>query len=309
MTSIQGGQPGRVVLLYFSKGIEIMIINRDGAKFQYNGIIYKVGDKIVANGESEYEGLFGTITEIRDGDHRETCNNSPDIYCEFMPPFDPKEIRALESRFSCLYRQEKKLEDITLDTVILSPEMITVMNPAHETRQFVVYEIREEWISPDDAGVSIEYALDERQARRFLTQMVNDEKEKGLTPEWKDDARYKTEITSFYYEEWLDGEYCSNHYKAFICRHEMCLSHELFAAIGKAYVDMQLRKYFAEQIEDWEELEDLTEEQTAQMVASPSVPLKIRKQLEQNGYLTEAFWESVSEASFALVKKFKEGQL
>ena len=157
MTSIQGGQPGRVVLLYFSKGIEIMIINRDGAKFQYNGIIYKVGDKIVANGESEYEGLFGTITEIRDGDHRETCNNSPDIYCEFMPPFDPKEIRALESRFSCLYRQEKKLEDITLDTVILSPEMITVMNPAHETRQFVVYEIREEWISPDDAGVSIEY--------------------------------------------------------------------------------------------------------------------------------------------------------
>lgn len=87
------------------------------------------------------------------------------------------------------------------------------------------------------------------------------------------------------------------------------MSHELFEAIGRTYVDMQLRKHFAEQIEDWEELEGMTEAQIAQMVASPKVPQRIRKQLEQNSSLIESYWESVSEASFALVKKFKEGQL
>ena len=286
-----------------------MIINRIGAKYLYNGITYTIGDQIIANSESEYEGLFGTITEIRDGDDRETDNDTPDIHCEFMPPFDPNEIKALENRFSCLYRQEKKLEDIILDFVIMAPEMIAIMMPAHETRKFAVYEIREEWISDDDAGVSIEYALDETLARRHLTQMVNEEKRAGLVPEWIDKPGFRVGITPFYYEAWLDGEYCSNHYKAFVTRHELCMSHELFEAIGKTYVDMLLCKHFADQIEDWEELEGMREDQIAQMVASPKVPQRIRKQLEQNCSLIESYWEAVSEASFALVKKFKEGAL
>lgn len=283
-----------------------MIINRIGAKYHYNGITYTVGDQILANSGSEYEGLFGTITEIRSGDDRETDNDTPDIYCEFMPPFDPDEIKALESRFSCLYRQEKKLENITLDFVIMAPEMITIMNPAHETRQFGVYEVREEWISEDDAGVTIEYAFDETQARRILTQMVNEEKQNGITKEWRNDPRLKTGSTPFFFESWLDGEYCSNHYRASVCRHEMLMSIELFELIGKAYVDMQLRKHFAEQIEDWEELEGMTENQIATMIASPKVPQRIRKQLEKNSHLMESYWESISEASFALLKKFVE---
>ena len=64
-----------------------MIINRIGAKYLYNGVTYTVGDQIIANSESEYEGLFGTIKEIRDGDDRETDNDTPDIHCEFLPPF------------------------------------------------------------------------------------------------------------------------------------------------------------------------------------------------------------------------------
>ena len=286
-----------------------MILDRIGAKFHYNGVTYTVGDLIIANAESEYEGLFGTITEIRDGDDRETENDTPDIHCEFMPPFDAGEIKALENRFSCLYRQEKKLEDIILDYVIMAPEMITIMTPAHETRKFSVYEIREEWISDDDAGVSVEYAFDETMAKRHLTQMVNEEKTGGLVPEWIDKPEFRVDSTPLYYEAWLDGEYCGNHYKAYVTHHELSMSHELFEAIGKTYVDMLLRRHFAEQIEDWEELEDMTEDQITQMIASPKVPQRIRKQLEQNSSLIEFYWESISEAAFALVKKFKEGAL
>ena len=84
------------------------------------------------------------------------------------------------------------------------------------------------------------------------------------------------------------------------------MSIELFESIGQAYVDMQLRKHFAEQIEDWEELEGMTENQIATMIASPKVPQRIRKQLEKNSHLMESYWESISEASFALLKKFVE---
>ena len=63
-----------------------MTINRIGAKFHYAGITYTIGDTVIANAESEYEGLFGTITEIRDGNDQETDNDTPDIYCTFIPP-------------------------------------------------------------------------------------------------------------------------------------------------------------------------------------------------------------------------------
>lgn len=286
-----------------------MIINRIGAKLHYKGITYTIGDSVIATSESEYEGLFGTITEIRDGDDRETDNDTPDIYCTFLPPFDPDEIKSSENRFSCLYRQEKKLEDIALDVVIMAPEMVKVMTPVPDTRKFTVYEIREEWIYDHIPGVSIEYALDEAQARRCLTEMIYKEKQNGIVPEWINNPNFSTEITPLFYEAWLEGEFCSNHYRASIVHHELCMSQELFKAIGKAYLDTILRGHFAEQIEDWEELEDMTEEQIAQMIAAPKVPIRIRKQLEQNRNLIESYWESVSEASFALVKKFKEGQL
>ena len=38
-----------------------MILNRNGATFTYDGITYTIGDRVVATGESAYEGLFGTI--------------------------------------------------------------------------------------------------------------------------------------------------------------------------------------------------------------------------------------------------------
>ena len=81
---------------------------------------------------------------------------------------------------------------------------------------------------------------------------------------------------------------------------------DIFAFIGKAFVDSVLRKQFAQQIEDWEEIEGFTPVQLAELIASPDVPVRIRKQLSQNGILEETYWESVSEASFALVKKYLE---
>lgn len=42
-----------------------MIINRIGAEFEYEGATYVIGAPIVGTTESEYEGLYGSITEIK----------------------------------------------------------------------------------------------------------------------------------------------------------------------------------------------------------------------------------------------------
>ena len=91
-----------------------MIINRPGAEFIYDGASYKIGDRIIGTAESEYEGLYGSIFEIRDGEDKETENETPDIYCSFEEPILPHQIKKLETLFSELYREPKKLEDITV---------------------------------------------------------------------------------------------------------------------------------------------------------------------------------------------------
>ena len=51
-----------------------MIINRQGAKFEYEGVTHTIGGAIVGTAESEYEGLYGRINAIHDGDDKETEN-------------------------------------------------------------------------------------------------------------------------------------------------------------------------------------------------------------------------------------------
>ena len=49
-----------------------------------------------------------------------------------------------------------------------------------------------------------------------------------------------------------------------------------------------------------------TEQQIADTIAAPNVPRHIRRQLEQDGFLMDSFWKSVSKASFDLVRQYKE---
>lgn len=286
-----------------------MIIDRIGAQFQYDGITYTIGGKVCANDASEYEGLYGVITEIRDGDDRETENDTPDIYCQFMLLVLPDDIKALEARFSELYRTEKHLNELGLDMVIMAPEMLRVLEPVEDTPKLTVYIVREDWAFNGDYGEDFHLATDPDMAKYLFTSLIAEEQENGYVKEWSDRRDMDMECKVNSYECWLHDSYCENHYKVYIEQKALPISSELFSSIGSLYVESQFRKHFAEQIEDWEELEDMTQDQIAKMVASPKVPQRIRKQLEQNGILIESYWESVSEAAFALVKKFKEGAL
>ena len=101
-----------------------MVLELTGESFKYNGITYTIGDRIVANDESDYSGLSGTIMGIRDGEDKDTENETPDIYCTFEDPTDPTLIEELEQVFSDAYGEKKTIDDIILDEVIIEAKTL-----------------------------------------------------------------------------------------------------------------------------------------------------------------------------------------
>lgn len=281
-----------------------MIFNRNGATFTYDGITYTIGDRVIATDESAYEGLFGTILEIRTGKDKSTDNDTPDFHCEFIPPALPAEVVALEARFSALYQQKKVLDEIALDEVIMAPEMIRVIN-ANCVHSITVYTVHEKWVLKGDYGENRYPALGPDHAKLKMTELIHNDRAEGCISEWREHGAVVEEVTGEnYYECWVQDEYCENHYKVSFEPQTIPISDDAFTEIGKAFVDRILRRDFAEQIEDWEEISGLSDAQIADMVAQPCVPELIRKQLKGNGYLEESYWESVSEAAFKLVEQY-----
>ena len=110
-----------------------MIYNKIGQVFCDKSRKFIIGEEIIGTDQSEYKNLIGYIVEIRTDSDRETENETPDIYCSFEPPTSAYDIEELEAVFSDLYDEPKKMDDIILDMVIMSPEMIV---PTREQNLF-----------------------------------------------------------------------------------------------------------------------------------------------------------------------------
>ncbi len=202
-----------------------MIINELGAEFEYNGVTYVIGEPIIGTKESEYEGLFGTITEIRDGSDKDTDNETPDLYCEFEDPILPSDVTELEKTFSDLYGEPKKLEDIILDSVIMAPNMI--MPLAELKRENIgtkVYVLREEWAKDDDYGQKITVFSDKFTAKIEMLKQLKEEMDDGLVAEFKDMDGFNEETYDCYYECFVEPQAEANHYSISVTEQEIIMS-------------------------------------------------------------------------------------
>lgn len=190
-----------------------MIINKDGMRYTYNGTTYTIGAAVVATEESEYQGLCGIITEIRDGVDRETENDTPDIYCWFEPPLFPKEIQELEQRFSDLYQTPKKLDEITLDMVIMAPEMVRVISPdSKECKVCELYLLTTHCTTNLDSSSFTELYTDYDAGRFALLQSVREEQQDGCVKDWADRDVLEEEYGIDRYEAWYRNEYFEKHF-------------------------------------------------------------------------------------------------
>lgn len=192
-----------------------MIFNKSNQTFEFEGKKYTIGDKVVATETSGiYEGLIGYITEIRDGDDRETENEASDIYCTFFEPIIPFDVEQIEMRFSKAYGEPKKIADIALDIVIMAPEMVEVIpEPGTAAQnQGTVYVVSDDWADDDGYDSNVEIFNDLRSARTYMREQVRKMVGYGGLFDRRGDADCVEESSDMFYEIYIEGFYASNHY-------------------------------------------------------------------------------------------------
>lgn len=283
-----------------------MIYNRIGAVCRFDGSEYRVGDMVVATAESPWEGLYGTITEICDGDDRQTENGTIDLYCEFLPPIHPAEICKLEKQFTSWFGHEKKLDEIDFDSVIMSPEMVRIIGRKNDTRKVTVYLVREEWALDYNGGMGTHLFMDPDEAKMAMLRMIHEDMTDGCIHSWADRGDLDFEIKEDSYEYWLHDSYHENHYLITLEARDLYITDATFQLLGSIFADEGRRNDLAAQIEDWEELEDLTEDEYLKFITDPGIPEKIQTHLSKNDSYWESYWESISECAFQMLREYRK---
>lgn len=207
-----------------------MILTKSNEELNYNGQCFYIGQQIVGTDQSEYDGLFGTILEIRDGKDQETENETPDIYCSFDVPVMPYDIEELEKVFSDLYNAPKSIDDITLDMVIMAPEMIEPLD--EDLPKVTVYVVTEDWAYKDETGFTYSVHSDLKSAIRKMRMLAVNESNDGLIQDLRNCDDIVEESNERSYEIYVDGFYCESHYAIEIKEEHMQVSSSFLKTIS-----------------------------------------------------------------------------
>lgn len=282
-----------------------MILNEYGKSFEYEGIAYTIGEQIAANEQSEYEGLVGVIVEIRDGDDKETENDTPDIYCSFDEPLLSEDIAEIERRFSELYGEEKSFEEIALDYVAMAPEMIFSTSEKRINQNLIaVYVLTEDWANNGEQGHSTGYFAGHNEALREFKLRLGIEANNGIIAELSHNNDFVEDIDSDAYECYINDIHCECHYKMHIEKKNLCVSDAFLEMIANLKISEARIHDFILQIEDWDEVAALTEEQFKKLISDPNIADEIGSALTANDSFDDAYWMSVSEVAHRLVDDF-----
>lgn len=82
----------------------------------------------------------------------------------------------------------------------------------------------------------------------------------------------------------------------------MVLTPSVIGDVGRTYLDASRYEDFASQVEQWEEVGELSEEEYQRYLADVRIPNMIDKGLSDIYW--ECYWESVSEAAHTLLREY-----
>lgn len=83
----------------------------------------------------------------------------------------------------------------------------------------------------------------------------------------------------------------------------MKLPNSIYGTLGRDYIDLCRVEDFVEQIECWDEVGTLTDEQYQALIADKTIPDRIHSALGKNDGYYESYWESVSEVAHTVVNE------
>ena len=281
-----------------------MLLDKVGEAFYYEGKKYVIGEQVLANDASEYEGLIGRILEIRDGDDKETENDALDIYCEFEEPVLKSDIWNLEQRMSGLYGERMTLEDISLDLVIMGPDMITTIADIEDSSPTAeIYILTEDWAVNDDYGHSTGAFTSLEMAKFSMRQMLTKEKQEGCIPVWSDEADFVEDESDMSYSAYREGFWCESHYELTIQKLDIQMSPAFLRLAADEFNIQSKQNDFVEQTESWESLHKLPDETIYELTHSKRIAERVENKLNKNDSYWEAYWESFSEVAHDMVRE------
>ncbi len=277
-----------------------MIINQYNEKYFYDGQTYYIGEKVVGTKFSKYEGLFGVITEIRDGEDKDTENQSPDIYCNFDLPTMPCDIIKLERIFSKLYGRSKTVKDIVLDNVIMAPEMIKSLDKTDNYQK--VYVITEDWAHKDKRGVNYIVVSSKEEANRQMRIIFNKELEEGFLSDQLEKEDFIVESYDHCYDAYLEGFAESEHYTLYYEEHNMYMDSEFLGLAYNLYRDNALREDFISQVKEIEEYKSLSDKEFQRIISDSSIPERIQSALTKNDAYFVAYYQTIKDVACNMLR-------
>lgn len=282
-----------------------MILSKPGEHLMFDGITYEIGARVYAKECSVYSTLVGTVTEIRTDVDKETENPQPDIYVDFMLPVHHTDKIAVEERFAQLYGYHRPLADIPLNSVIMSPPSVKPLSQIHPPQmELTAYLLCESWYADGHGGRSLWLYTDYEDAKAIFRSKLSEENEDGILAKWESHPDRMENSKKDFFECWLDGQYAAYHYSLSITPQKLVLSQDTVSEIYNIKLASNRAEEFLEEISQWEETEDLTEEQLAEMVQFADIPNRIKEKLSTNSAYWNAYYESLSEASYDAVQAY-----
>ena len=137
-----------------------------------------------------------------------------------------------------------------------------------------------------------------------LNEALGNEIDSGCLSDWINTPEYQTETSENSYEGWLDGFYCESHYAIFLEERDVVLTPSVIGDVGRDYLDASRYEDFACQVEQWEEISELSEEDYQRYLADVRIPNMIDKGLSDTYW--ECYWEAVSEAAHTLLREYMD---
>ena len=84
------------------------------------------------------------------------------------------------------------------------------------------------------------------------------------------------------------------------------MTDRILSQIGREYRDAVLRDEFSQQIADWEEVSDFTDEELDQLIQQPGLPDALREALDNHSGYWETYWDAISSKAYALIRDFRK---
>ena len=290
-----------------------MILNKKDEVFEYADKKYQVGEMVIANNQSDYVGLVGVITQIVTGEDKDTDNPYPDIYCDFIKPPFKDEIKILEENFSKWYGTKKKLEDLNLDGVIMAPCMIEQADKSTTSKDVIkIYLLTEDWAFDGDEGIETVAFTDFDEAKLQMRLKMYKERREGCVETWLDDEDFVEENSETSYEAYIEGYHCESHYTLSIKAVKLPISENIVGDLNFMLRHRNIFIDFRNQVEDWDELLELSEEEYERFINDSTIPYRVTRDLEHaREEDLDRYHEAISEVAHELlaeyIKRKKEG--